>query len=100
MVLNAPFGTMGTTLPRLRRQAAKSGHFDIAAHALVLVRQVVGRLVRSPDTPHNRKIHWLDARIHDKGMKGMMYGIVRFLGRYRTVAAGLEDSAVYPARIQ
>lgn len=96
VVLNAPFGTMGTTLPRLRRQAAKSGHFDVAAHALVLVRQVVGRLVRSPDTPHNRKIHWLDARIHDKGMKGMMYGIVRFLGRYRTVAAGVEDAT--PAR--
>lgn len=100
VVLNAPFGTMGTTLPRLRRQAAKSGHFDVAAHALVLVRQVVGRLVRSPDTPHNRKIHWLDARIHDKGMKGMMYGIVRFLGRYRTVAASVEDSTPAALRQQ
>ena len=98
VVLNAPFGTMGATLPRLRRQAARAGHFDVAAHALVLVRQVVGRLVRSPDTPHNRKIHWLDARIHDKGMKGMMYGIVRFLGRYRMITASVDGLS--PAQLQ
>lgn len=86
VMLNAPFGLMGKTVARLRRQAAKDGHFEVASHALLLVRQGVGRLVRSPETPHNRRIHWLDARIHDPAMAGMFYGIKRFLGRYRSLA--------------
>lgn len=86
VILNAPFGLMGKTVSRLRRQAGRNGHFDVAAHALLLVRQGVGRLVRSPETAPNRRIHWLDARIHDPAMAGMFYGIKRFLGRYRALA--------------
>jgi CRISPR type IV-associated DEAD/DEAH-box helicase Csf4 len=88
VMLNAPFGLMGKTVARLRRQAGKNGHFEVAAHALLLVRQGVGRLVRSPETAHNRRIHWLDARIHDPGMAGMFYGVKRFLARYRSLAVG------------
>jgi CRISPR type IV-associated DEAD/DEAH-box helicase Csf4 len=86
VILNAPFGLMGRTVARLRRQASKTGHFEVASHALLLVRQGVGRLVRSPETPHNRRIHWLDARIYEPSLAGMFYGIKRFLGRYRSIA--------------
>jgi CRISPR type IV-associated DEAD/DEAH-box helicase Csf4 len=88
VILNAPFGVFTQSVSRLRRQSTKGGHFDVASQALVLVRQAVGRLVRSPDTPSNRRIHWLDARIHTPEMVGMMAAIRRFLARYRTVTVG------------
>lgn len=88
VILNAPFGVFTQSVSRLRRQSSKSGHFDVAGQALLLVRQAVGRLVRSPDTPSNRRIHWLDARIHTPEMIGMMSAIRRFLARYRTVTVG------------
>jgi hypothetical protein len=43
---------------------------------------------RTPGTPSNRRIHWLDARIHTPEMVGMMAAIRRFLARYRTVTVG------------
>lgn len=86
VILNAPLGVFNRTVARLRRANQSSGHFEISAQALMLVRQAVGRLVRSPDTPHNRRIHWLDARIHDPRMKGILSPITRFLGRYRSTA--------------
>jgi CRISPR type IV-associated DEAD/DEAH-box helicase Csf4 len=85
IVLNAPLGITQKTISRLRRAAQKStGHYEIAAQALVLVRQVFGRLVRSPDTPHNRRIHWLDARIHEPEWRGILAPVRRFLLRYRS----------------
>ena len=87
IILNAPFGVFTQTVARIRRQSTNGGHFDVATQALVLVRQAVGRLVRSPDTAANRRIHWLDARIHTPEMVGMMVAIRRFLARYKTVAA-------------
>jgi CRISPR type IV-associated DEAD/DEAH-box helicase Csf4 len=86
IILNAPLGVFNRTVARLRRANQSKGHFEISAQALTLVRQAVGRLVRSPDTPHNRRIHWLDARIHDQKMKGIFAPITRFLARYKTVA--------------
>lgn len=86
IILNAPLGVFNRTVARLRRANQSGGHFEISAQALTLVRQAVGRLVRSPDTPQNRRIHWLDARIHDQRMKGMLASITRFLARYKTVS--------------
>ncbi len=83
VMLNAPFGVSSATVSRIRRQMLKSGHFEVAAQALVLVRQALGRLVRSPDTPPNRRVHWLDARIYDASMAGMMTPIKRFLAKYK-----------------
>lgn len=83
VMLNAPFGVSTVTMSRIRRQQLKTGHFEVAAQALVLVRQALGRLVRSPDTPSNRRVHWLDARIYDPSMAGMMLPIKRFLAKYR-----------------
>lgn len=86
VILNAPLGVFNRTVARLRRASQSRGNFEISAQALTLVRQAVGRLVRSPETPHNRRIHWLDARIHDQKMKGIFAPITRFLARYKTVA--------------
>lgn len=86
VILNAPLGVFNRTVARLRRASQSGGHFEVSAQALTLVRQAVGRLVRSPDTPHNRRIHWLDARIHDQKMKGILASITRFLARYKTVS--------------
>lgn len=85
VILNAPFGVSNTTISRIRRQMLKNGHFEVAARALVLVRQACGRLVRSPDTPANRRVHWLDARIHEPSMAGMMLPIKRFLAKYKQI---------------
>ncbi|MCZ8254447.1 MAG: hypothetical protein O9327_02045 [Polaromonas sp.] len=82
VLLKAPFGLSTDTVSRLRRRYSKTGHFEIASSALLLVRQACGRLVRSPDTPINRRLHWLDGRIHDSAMTGMMMPIRRFLERY------------------
>lgn len=65
VMLNAAFGINSSTVSRLQRQASGSGHFEPAFQAVLLVRQALGRVVRSPDTPHNRRVHWRDARIRD-----------------------------------
>lgn len=88
VIMNAPFGLSSRNVASMRRQQQPNGVFEITAKALLLVRQVVGRLVRSDKTPHNRRIHWLDARMHDQNKGGMMFGIRRFLARYKTIAAG------------
>ena len=88
VILNAPFGVVSHTVSRLRRMAnPKSGHFEIAAQALVMVRQAVGRLVRSPDTPSNRRLHWIDGRIHEPAQAGMFSPVKRFLSRYRSLTS-------------
>ena len=86
VILNAPLGVFNRTVARLRRANQTGGHFEISAQALTLVRQAVGRLVRSPDTSSNRRIHWLDARVHDPRMKGLLSSITRFLSRYRSMS--------------
>jgi len=83
VILNAPFGVIKRTVSRMLRAASKTGHFEISSQALLLVRQAVGRLIRSPDTPPNRRIHWLDARIHSAALGGMLSSTKRFLGRYK-----------------
>lgn len=85
VIINAPLGVYNRTVAKLRRAAQGANYFELSAQALILVRQAVGRLVRSPETPKNRRIHWLDARIHDPKRKGLYAPIVRFLSRYRSI---------------
>lgn len=88
VILNAPFNAGGATVPRLRRDMNGSGHFDRAFQAGLMVRQAAGRLVRSPDTPPNRRLHWLDGRIHDRARMGLFSAVVRFLRRYTQEQGG------------
>lgn len=84
VILNAPFGVKDKNAASLRRLAGSNKFFELAHHATVLVRQSVGRLVRSPDTLPNRRLHWLDARVHS-GRNGLFRGIKAFLGKYRKI---------------
>jgi len=89
VIINAPLGLFKRTVSRMHRASQKgTDYFEMSALALILFRQAVGRLVRSPQTPKNRRIHWLDARIHDPSKKGIYSPIVRFLSRYRSIPVG------------
>jgi len=88
VIMNAPFGVIKRTLSRMLKMNQKSGNFEISYQVLVLVRQAIGRLIRSPDTPHNRRIHWLDARIHHSSMSGILSSVKRFLGKYKQLNVG------------
>jgi CRISPR type IV-associated DEAD/DEAH-box helicase Csf4 len=82
-ILNAPFGVINRTLARAVRTRKAYGQLELIAQVTMLVRQGVGRLVRSPETPHNRRIHWLDARIHESRYAGMFNPIKRVLSKYK-----------------
>lgn len=84
-ILNAPFGVINRTLARAVRARRTNGYMEIVAQLTTLVRQGVGRLVRSPSTPHNRRIHWLDARIHESRYAGTFNPIKRVLAKYKIV---------------
>lgn len=56
-MLNAPFGATTRTLAREVRMRSRGGFTTLVSQVTVLVRQGLGRLVRSPDTPANRRIH-------------------------------------------
>lgn len=45
-------------------------------------------LVRSPETPANRRIHWLDARIHQPATGGMLNPAKRELAKYKQITMG------------
>lgn len=85
VILNAPFGLKDKNASSLRRLTGKNKFVEIAHNATVLVKQSVGRLVRSPNTLPNRRLHWLDGRIHDTERGGLFSSIKSFLKRYRRV---------------
>lgn len=85
VILQTPFGLASKSVTNMIQQMDDRGHFVASRHALTLVRQVVGRLIRSPNTPHNRRIHWLDARVHNPEWRGLTASIRRFLSRYKQV---------------
>lgn len=86
VILNAPFGAIIRSLARQTRISRKDGIFEIVAVMVVLVRQGLGRLVRSPETPPNRRIHWLDAKIHLTSCAGLFAPVKRFLTKYKVLA--------------
>lgn len=88
VILNAPFGAVSRTLAREARLRQKRGFHDLVAQVTVLVRQGIGRIVRSPDTPANRRIHWLDARIHQVSTAGMLNPVKRALAKYKQIYVG------------
>ena len=85
VVLNAPFGAIARTMSREERVRRANGFYEVIAQCLLLLRQGVGRIVRSPDTPPNRRIHWLDARIHRADMSGLFNPIKRFFTKYKII---------------
>jgi len=88
VILNAPFGAVSRTLAREARLYQKRGFNELVSQVTVLVRQGIGRLVRSPETPANRRIHWLDARIHQPATAGMLNPVKRVLAKYKQITVG------------
>ncbi|KLR58965.1 hypothetical protein OX89_04020 [Diaphorobacter sp. J5-51] len=88
VIANAPFGATSRTLAREARLRQKHGFSELVAQVTVLVRQGIGRLVRSPDTPANRRIHWLDAKIHQPSTAGLLNPIKRVFAKYRQIVVG------------
>ena len=71
-----PFGAAGQ--PAGGRQSLT----NVTYAAYILLRQGLGRVVRSPETPANRRIHLLDVRRHMDEFAGMCQPINRWLARY------------------
>lgn len=88
VILNAPFGATSRTLAREARMQQKRGFSELVAQVTVLVRQGIGRLVRSPNTPANRRIHWLDAKIHQSSTASLLNPVRRVLAKYRQIQVG------------
>ena len=76
----APLGVNRSLTHRYRRQ--KRGVYVEAIAATMLFRQGVGRLVRGPGIPGNRRLHFLDARMHDIGWNAFLLPILRVLRVY------------------
>lgn len=85
VMLNAPFGATTRTLAREVRMRSRGGFNMLVSQVTVLVRQGLGRLVRSPDTPANRRIHWLDAKIHHPATAGLLNPVKRVLAKYKQI---------------
>lgn len=85
VMINAPFGATTRTLAREVRMRSRGGFNMLVSQVTVLVRQGLGRLVRSPDTPPNRRIHWLDAKIHHPTTAGLLNPVRRVLAKYRQI---------------
>ena len=75
----APFG-MNRSVTQAEREARSP--LAAAFAASFTLRQGCGRLVRDPNTPANRKIHFLDARRHADRARGMYAPINRWLAKY------------------
>ncbi|HIH2744908.1 TPA: type IV CRISPR-associated DEAD/DEAH-box helicase Csf4 [Burkholderia lata] len=76
----APFGATKTITHEYRVQ--RFGILSVAYAAAIVLKQGLGRLVRHPETPANRRIHFLDARQHMPEMAGLFAPIKRHLDRY------------------
>lgn len=75
----APFGTMrSVTQSERERRSAVASSFAAA----LMLRQGTGRLVRSPLTRPNRRLHFLDARRVAVASAGMFAAINRWLAKY------------------
>lgn len=85
VMINAPFGAVTRTLAREVRMRSRGGFNMLVSQVTVLVRQGLGRLVRSPNTTANRRIHWLDAKIHHPTTAGLLNPVKRVLAKYRQI---------------
>lgn len=76
----APFG-VGRSVTQQERE--RRSVVAAAFNASMILRQGLGRLVRSPRTPANRKIHFLDARRHLTQSMGLYAPMTRWLAKYQ-----------------
>jgi len=80
VLLNAPIA-VNRTITHMRRREVLGPHADIAA-ATITFRQGIGRLVRRPGLPSNRRLHFLDGRMYDPAWGSYMQPLRRALSNY------------------
>jgi len=77
----APVGTNRTLTQQWRRE--RSGILSEVGATSIMFRQGIGRLVRRDGLLANRRLHFLDARIHDKAWNRILMPVTRALSPYR-----------------
>lgn len=83
VIPNAPIGANRTLTHQYRREF--NGAADISSTA-ILLRQGIGRLVRREGLPRrSRRLHFLDARLHDPRWNAFFLPIKRILSVYQSV---------------
>lgn len=80
IIPTSPIGTNRSLTHEWRRE--RSGMMAEVGATCIMFRQGVGRLVRREGLPHNRRLHFLDARIHESKWQWVLRPMVRTLSRY------------------
>lgn len=80
IIPTAPLGTNRTLTQEWRRE--RTGVMAEVGSMAMTFRQGIGRLVRREGLPNNRRIHFLDARIHESKWQSLLRPAVRALSRY------------------
>ncbi len=60
----------------------------------IMFRQGIGRLVRREGLPRNRRLHFLDARIHQKEWNAVLAPIKKAISKYKTLTPYTPRTAV------
>ena len=78
VMVNAPFGVLPDMISKRRR-----GFLTTVADVDILTRQGAGRLIRHMLPPGStRRLHWLDARIHQNESASWGKGVQQMLAKY------------------
>jgi len=76
-----PLGTNQSITHKYRMESRPGGQWEVL-HALFVLRQGIGRLVRSENLPGKRRIHLLDGRMADPEHKELAARVRRILDGY------------------
>ncbi len=80
IIPTAPIGLNRTLTHEWRRE--RSGMIAEVTSTCFLFRQGIGRLVRRDGLPHNRRLHFLDSRIHEREWAFLLSPVRRILEAY------------------
>jgi len=80
IIPTAPIGTNRSLTHEWRRE--RMGMMAEVGATSITFRQGIGRLIRGEGMPHNRRLHFLDARIHEAKWRWALQPVLRALTRY------------------
>lgn len=77
----APIGVNRSLTHEWRRE--KTGVMAEVGSTSIVMRQGIGRLVRRMGLPPNRRLHFLDSRIHESAWRPLFAPVIRAISNYR-----------------
>lgn len=80
IIPTAPIGVNRSLTHEWRRE--RTGMIAEIGATSIMMRQGIGRLVRREGLPQNRRLHFLDARIHEPAWNSLLLPVIRALGPY------------------